>query len=191
MMKNIPLLSVLTTALLAGASVPAAAQQKLLPAQSELVFVAKQMGVPISGHFKKFDAQVSFDAAKLATSKVTFTVDMGSGTLGAPEMDSELPKAPWFNAPKFPQATFASSAFKALGAGKYEVAGQLNIKGQTVQVLVPLVMTQNGAVTVATGVLPIKRLAFKIGDGEWADTSMVADDVQVKFKFSLTGVGKL
>ena len=45
MMKNIPLLSVLTTALLAGASVPAAAQQKLLPAQSELVFVAKQMGV--------------------------------------------------------------------------------------------------------------------------------------------------
>jgi polyisoprenoid-binding protein YceI len=60
-----------------------------------------------------------------------------------------------------------------------------------VDVLVPLTMTQTGAVTVATGVLPIKRLAFKIGDGEWADTSMVADDVQVKFKLSLSGVGKL
>jgi polyisoprenoid-binding protein YceI len=56
---------------------------------------------------------------------------------------------------------------------------------------VPLVMTQTGAITVATGVLPIKRLAFSIGDGDWADTSMVADEVQVKFKFSLSGVGKL
>jgi hypothetical protein len=36
----------------------------------------------------------------------------------------------------------------------------------------------------------IKRLAFKIGENEWADTSMVADDVQVKFKLALSGLGK-
>ena len=185
------ILSSLTATLLATTALSAAAQQKLVPAQSELTFVARQMGVPITGHFKKFDAQISFDAAKLASSKVSFSVDMGSGTLGSAEMDSELPKAPWFNAPKFPQATFSSSAFKALGAGKYEVAGKLSIKGQALDVTVPLAMTQSAGVTVAAGVLPIKRLAFKIGDGEWADTSMVADDVQVKFKFSLTGVGKL
>jgi len=182
---------VLSSLLLTGLALPALAQQKLVPAQSELVFVAKQMGVPITGHFKKFDAQVSFDAAKLASSKVAFTVDMGSGTLGAPEMDSELPKAPWFNVPKFPQASFTSTAFKALGAGKYEVAGQLSIKGQAQPVQVPLTMTQSGTVTLASGVLHIKRLAFRIGDGDWADTSMVADEVQVKFKFALTGVGKL
>jgi polyisoprenoid-binding protein YceI len=184
-------LSALTATLLAGVVLPAAAQQKLLPAQSELSFAAKQMGVPVSGHFKKFDAQVSFDAAKLATSKVTFSVDMGSATMGSAEADSELPKAPWFNVPKFPQATFTSTAVKALGAGKYELAGKLSIKGQAREVLVPLAMTQMGAITVATGVLPIKRLAFSIGDGDWADTSMVADEVQVKFKFSLSGVGKL
>jgi len=190
-MKISSFLSALTLALLAGVALPAAAQQKIISAQSELTFVAKQMGVPINGYFRKFDAQISFDAGKLATSKVMFTVDVGSGTLGAPEMDSELPKATWFNATKFPQATFTSSGFKALGAGKYEVAGQLNVKGQAREVLVPLVMTQTGAVTVVTGVLLIKRLAFKVGEGDWADTSMVADDVQVKFKFSLSGVGKL
>jgi polyisoprenoid-binding protein YceI len=86
---------------------------------------------------------------------------------------------------------FTSSAFKALGGGKYEVAGKLAIKGQTRDVTVPLAMTQSGAVTMATGMLPIKRLAFKIGDGEWADTSMVADDVQVKFKLALSGLPKL
>jgi len=190
-MKTSLYLSALSTLLLASLALPVAAQQKLVPAQSELVFVAKQMGVPITGHFKKFDAQVSFDATKLASSKVAFTVDMGSGTLGAPEMDSELPKTPWFNVPKFPQASFTSTAFKALGAGKYEVAGQLSIKGQAQPVQVPLTMTQSGAVTLVSGALPIKRLAFRIGDGDWADTSMVADEVQVKFKFALTGVGKL
>lgn len=184
-------LTTLASALLFGFALPAASQQKLLTAQSELAFTAKQMGVPINGHFKKFDAQVSFDATKLAASKVAFTVDMGSATLGSKEMDSELPTAPWFNVPKFPQASFSSSSIKALGAGKFEVAGQLAIKGQVQNVQVPLTMTQTGTVTVATGVLPIKRLAFKIGDGDWADTSMVADDVQVKFKLSLSGVAKL
>ncbi len=182
---------VASAVLLTAAALPAAAQQKLLLAQSELAFTAKQMGVPINGHFKKFDAQVNVDAARLAASRVTLTVDMASASIGTPEMDSELPKAPWFNVVKFPQASFASTSFKALGGGRYEVAGTLKVKGQAQPVVVPLTMTQSGALTVASGVLPIQRLAFRIGDGDWADTSMVADDVQVKFKLSLSGVGKL
>lgn len=184
------LLRLLTVALTTIA-LPAAAEQKLLPAQSEIAFEIRQMGVPVQGHFKKFDARIDFDAEKLATSKVSFNVEIASATLGSPEMDFELPKAAWFNAAQFPQARFTSSAFRALGGGKYEVVGKLAIKGQTRDVTVPLAMTQSGAVTTATGVLPIKRLAFKIGDGEWADTSMVADDVQVKFKLALSGIPKL
>ena len=170
---------------------PAVAQKKLVPAQSEVQFTARQMGVPLEGHFKKFDAQVSFDPAKLATSKIVFTVDTGSATMGSRETDAELPKATWFNVPQFPQATFQSSAIKALGAGKFEVTGKLSIKGMARDVVVPVTLVQNGATTLATGALPLKRLAFKIGENEWADTSMVADDVQVKFKLALTGVGKL
>ena len=173
------------------AAQPAVAQQKLVPAQSEVQFTARQMGVPLEGHFKKFDAQVSFDPAKLATSKIVFTVDTGSATMGSRETDAELPKATWFNVPQFPQATFQSSAIKALGAGKFEVTGKLSIKGLARDVVVPVTLVQNGATTMATGALPLKRLAFKIGENEWADTSMVADDVQVKFKITLSGVGKV
>ncbi|MDD2845526.1 MAG: YceI family protein [Rhodoferax sp.] len=185
------LLPALLVATFSAVALPAAAQQKLLPAQSSMAFEIKQMGVPVQGHFKKFDAQINFDAAKLAASKVNFTVDIASTTLGAPEMDSELPKPTWFNTAKFPQAQFTSSAFKALGGGKYEVTGKLAIKGQSRDVTVPLSMTQAGAITTASGVLPIKRLAFKIGEGDWADTSMVADDVQVRFKLALSGIPKL
>ena len=170
---------------------PKAPAQQLLAAQSSIGFIARQMGVPIEGHFKKFDGQISFDATKPASSKVAFTVDIASATLGTPETDAELPKSDWFNTAKFPQASFASAAVKPLGSGKYEVAGKLTIKGQTRDVVVPVTMTQTGTVTLAVGVLPIKRLAFKIGENEWADTSMVADDVQIKFKIALSGAGKL
>lgn len=181
---------VIGAALVAGAQA-ALAQQQLVPAQSEVQFTARQMGVPLEGQFKKFSAQVAFDPAKLATSKIAFTVDTGSATLGVPETDAELPKPTWFNVPKFPQATFQSSSVKGLGAGKFEVAGKLSIKGFSRDVVVPVTLTQNGAATTATGTFSLKRLAFKIGENEWSDTSMVADDVQVRFKLALTGVGKL
>ena len=181
---------VLGAALLAAAQA-ALAQQQLVPAQSEVQFTARQMGVPLEGHFKKFSAQVAFDPTKLATSKIAFTVDTGSATLGSRETDAELPKPVWFNVPKFPQAQFESTSIKALGGGKFEVAGKLTIKGTAQNVTVPVALAQSGATTTATGTLPLKRLAFKIGENEWADTSMVADDVTVKFKLALTGVGKL
>ena len=172
-------------------AVPAHAQQALQPAQSSIQFTAKQMGVPLEGHFKKFGAQIAFDPAKLATSRIAFTVDTGSATLGSRETDAELPKPTWFNVPKFPQATFQSSSIKALGGGKFDVTGKLTIKGQSRDVTVPVTLTQSGATTTASGTLALKRLAYKIGENEWADTSMVADDVQVQFKLALTGVGKL
>lgn len=168
----------------------AQAQQKLLPAQSEISFVSKQMGVPLDGKFKRFDAQIAFDPKKPEASTMAFTVDIASATLGNPEVDAELPKPTWFNTAKFPQATFQSTAVRSAGAGKLNVSGKLSIKGNVRDVVVPVTLVQSGPTTTASGTFAIKRLAFKIGENEWADTSMVADDVQVKFKLTLSGVGK-
>jgi polyisoprenoid-binding protein YceI len=54
---------------------------------------------------------------------------------------------------------------------------------------VPVTLSAAGANHTATGAFTIKRLEFRIGDGEWADTSMVADEVQVTFKLALAGLG--
>ncbi|WP_028605956.1 YceI family protein [Ottowia thiooxydans] len=183
--------SAMAAAVALVAAAPALAQQALVPAESSVSFVSKQMGVPVEGQFRKFGAQIAFDAAKPEAAKINLTIDTGSATLGVKETDAELPKPVWFNVPKFPQATFQSKSVKALGGGKFEVAGQLAIKGATRDVTVPVQLTQAGGKTTASGQFDIKRLAYKIGEQEWADTSMVADDVQVKFKLVLTGVGKI
>ncbi|MEY4978001.1 MAG: hypothetical protein RLZZ352_271 [Pseudomonadota bacterium] len=168
----------------------AQAQQALLPAQSEIAFVSRQMGVPVEGRFKRFSAQVAFDPAKLASSSVAFTVDTGSADISR-EANAELPKATWFNVAAFPQASFQSSSIKRISPSQFEVSGKLSIKGLSSAVVVPVTLAQSGNLTTATGSFAIKRLAFRIGEQEWADTSMVADEVQVKFKIALSGMPKL
>ncbi|MDO9005260.1 MAG: YceI family protein [Aquabacterium sp.] len=184
--------SAATALALATAAVPqlAYADQALVPAQSEITFVAKQLGVPLDGRFKRFAAQVAFDPKQLPASKVAFQIELGSVAVNA-DSDAELVKPEWFNTAKFPKATFQSSAIKALGGGRFEVAGKLAIKGHAKDLVVPVQLTQAGALTTATGTFAIKRLDFKVGDGDWADPSVVANDVQVKFKLVLQGVPAL
>lgn len=188
---NIPRsLFAVSLACLAAAAI-AQTGAKLLPAQSEIAFISKQMGVPVDGKFKRFDAQVAFDPKQPATGKIGFTIDLTSVTMGAAEVEAELAKPGWFDSKKLASATFQSSAIKATGPGKFDVAGKLSIKGSARDVVVPVTLTQAAGTTTASGAFVIKRLDYKIGDGEWSDTSMVGDDVQVKFKLALTGVGAL
>ncbi len=183
-------LSVTSLAVLSAFASPCLAQT-VNPAQSEIAFTSKQMGVPVDGRFKTFAAQVAFDPKKPEAAKIGFTIDLASVSLGSPEPEAEIVKPDWFDTKKFPQATFASSTVKALGGGKFEVAGKLTIKGAAKDVVVPVTLAQSGGATTATGSFVIKRLDFRIGDGDWKDTSMVANDVTVRFKLALTGVAAL
>lgn len=189
----------LAVALLGAALVPAWAQTKpaapaapaaaqLQAAGSEIAFVTRQMGVPVEGKFGKFSAQIALDPKKPETGSVAFSIDTGSARFGSAELDAEVPKPTWLNVPRFPQASFQSVAIKGLGAGKFEVAGKLSIKGLVRDITVPVQLTQTGPNSTASGAFTLKRLDFKVGEGEWTDTSMLANDVQVRFKLALTGV---
>ena len=184
----------LSAALLGAVAHPAMAQAKpavLQAAGSEIAFTTKQMGAPVEGKFGKFSAQITLDPKKPETGSVAFSIDTGSARFGSAELDAEVPKATWLNVPKFPQATFQSSSVKAAGPGKFTVAGKLSIKGATQDVVVPVQVVQAAGLSTASGSFTIKRLAFKVGDGDWADTSMVADDIQVRFKLVLGGLAPL
>lgn len=180
-------LAALALVALSASSLSHAADQTLVPAQSEITFVAKQLGVPLNGRFKRFTAQSAFDPKSPQTSKIAFQVDLGSATVSA-DADPELSKPEWFNTAKFPKATFQSGVIKALGGGKFEVAGKLSIKGTARDLVVPVALSQANGLSTVTGGFALKRLDFKVGDGDWADTSVVANDVQVKFKIVLQGV---
>lgn len=168
--------------LLAVALVAAAAPLKTDVAKSTVSATFKQMNVPVEAKFKKFNANIDYDAAKPDAAKATVDIDTASMDLGDPEYNKEVAKKDWFNAAQFPKATFVSSSIKPAGAGKFTVAGKLTIKGKAADVAFPMTVKTEAGKQVFEGALPIKRLAYNIGEGEWKDTSTVADEVVIKFR---------
>jgi polyisoprenoid-binding protein YceI len=170
----------------AGSAAIAAAQTPTAVAmdKSYIRFVSKQMNVPVEGRFRKFTANITFDARKPEATKAEFEVDVASADLGNPEGETELKRKTWFNSEAFPKAKFVSGSVKALGGDRFEVTGPLTIKGTTQNIVATATLKSDPTgVTTAEGKFPMKRLQFKIGEGQWADTDTVADDVEVRFKF--------
>ena len=149
--------------------------------KSTITATSKQMNVPVEGKFNKFTAQVAFDPAKPAEGSAQFSVDVGSYDLGDDSYNEQVRGKDWFDAKTYPQATFVSSAIAPAGGNRFTVTGKLTIKGKSQTVAVPVTVTQQGPVQAFDGLLPIKRSQFDIGTGEWKDTSVVADDVVIKF----------
>jgi polyisoprenoid-binding protein YceI len=172
----------LPVSILAVALAASAAPLKADLAHSSVAATFKQMNVPVEAKFTKFSANVDYDAAKPESSKARVDIDTASLDLGEAEMNKEVAKKDWFNSAQFPKASFVSSSIKPAGPGKLAVTGKLSIKGKSADVTFPLTVKAEGGKQVFEGALPIKRLAFNIGEGEWKDTSMVADEVVIKFR---------
>jgi len=181
----------IATALLAFSAFfapPLAAQQRLLPAQSEIAFTSRQMGVPVHGRFRMFEAQIEFDPKQPEAARIALRIDLASVSLGTAETEAELAKPGWFDTRRFPQASFTSTSVKSTGPGRFDVIGKLTLKGASRELTVPVTLLQAGPATTASGSFAIRRLDYRIGDGDWSDPSLVADEVLVKFRLVLAGV---
>ncbi|MGN6314985.1 YceI family protein [Trinickia sp.] len=167
-------------------AMPSGARAEVDLNKSLITAISKQMNVPVEGVFKKFSASVHFDPSAPSSGSAQLTVDVGSYDLGDPSYDSQVIGKDWFDAQTYPTATFVSSAIAAAGGGQYRVTGKLTIKGRSAMVVVPVTLTQTENTQALDGALPIKRSQFDIGTGEWKDTSIVADEVTIKFHLVAT-----
>jgi polyisoprenoid-binding protein YceI len=173
---------IFAAAMILAIALPAlAAIVKLDTNKSTVGIMFKQMNVPIDAKFKKFTASIDYDSAKPELSKAIVEIDVSSFDLGDPEYNKEVLKKEWFNAAQFPKASFISTSMKTGPDGKLNVTGNLTIKGKTLVIGFPLSVKKEGNNQFFDGSIPIKRLAFSIGEGEWKDTEMLADEVVIKF----------
>jgi polyisoprenoid-binding protein YceI len=149
--------------------------------KSRVTATSNQMNVPTEGTFKKFTAQLDFDPAKPSSGSARLSIDTASYDLGDESYNQQVRGKDWFDTAQYPAATFVSSAIAPAGGNQFKVSGTLTIKGKSENVTVPVTLTQQGATQTFDGTLPIKRSQFDIGTGEWKDTSVVADEVLIKF----------
>lgn len=182
-MKSTPLFllaAILAIVLPTGAQAPA---KPIDLGKSEIRFVSRQMNVPVEGRFKRFKGTVRFDAKNPEASSVEIEIDVASVDTGTPDGDIEAQRPLWFNAPQFPMAKFVTKSIKPLGGNKYEATGMLTIKGVAAEVVSPLTLTEAAGTRTAQGEFAMKRLQFRVGEKQWADTDTVADQVRVRYRF--------
>ena len=108
-------------------------------------------------------------------------MDLASIDTGFAEGDNEVAGTQWFDSKAFPSAHFDSASVKALGNDRFEVTGQLSIKGRTRAVSAPTTVSIRGSEATFDGSFVLKRADFAIGEGPWADFSILANEILVRF----------
>lgn len=172
--------------LLLAALAPAmafAASYKALPG-STLGFSSTFQGERFTGRFKTFAPVLRFDPAKLGDARLDVSIDLASVDTQNTERDDGLRSTDFFNIHKQAQARYVATKFRALGQGRFVADGVLSLNGASKAV--PLTFTwTGGAKPVLNGTATVRRLDFQVGTGEWADTELLPNDVQVSTRLQL------
>jgi len=153
------------------------------PNQSTLKFIATQNNAPVEGSFKHFSGEINFDPNDLQDSKIHIVVDMNSIETTYSDLTTTLQTAEWFNITLFPKADFTSTSIQKKSGDQYEAKGSLTIRGQTqpISLSFTAVESPKGHAKVQGDTI-LKRSAFGIGQGEWASTDEIKNEVKVVFK---------
>ena len=172
---------VFSLALALATSLPAAAANYAQTAGSSLGFSGKYQGEAFNGQFPGFVTTFSFDPTQLATAKLDVAIPLATATTRNADYDSELRGTSFFSSKKFPQARYTATKFRSLGGNKYAADGTLSLRGVSKPVTLAFTWTA-GAKPVLTGTALVKRLDFGVGSGDWADTSLIPNEIAVTTK---------
>jgi polyisoprenoid-binding protein YceI len=171
----------------------AAAATWMLRDGSAIKFTAYQEGAPVEGSFRDFTAEIAFEPDKLTASRLAAEIDTASVATGHKDRDTALRSASFFDVATWPRATFGSDRVAHQGGDRYEAQGQLTIRGVTKDVVLPFRLTiaekAGRRLATATGELTISRLDYGVGQGEWASTKTVGEEVVIHIEIVAAAPG--
>ena len=149
-----------------------------------LRFTATQAGAKFPGHFGEFTVRLDFDAANPAKGVLDVTVAMASADTADQDRDEVLHGRDFFWVVRFPGASYHAEGFKR--DGKAWVAnGKLTLRGVTQPVAVRFEVKPKQKLLGMKGGAGLRRLEFGVGQGDWTDTTWLADPVDIAFDLSL------
>jgi polyisoprenoid-binding protein YceI len=99
---------------------------------SEVHFKVKHLVIStVTGSFKNFSGNASFDGDNLENGHIEFTLDTNSIDTNQEQRDGHLKSGDFFDVANFPEIKFVSTSFKKIKDDHYKVAGNLTMKGVT------------------------------------------------------------
>ena len=158
---------------------PAGQGQKyaITPQNSKIEFVGSQVTGHHDGSFGDFSGQINYAGAP-ENSRVNVTIKTASLTADDPKLTEHLKTPDFFDAAKFPEATFVSTAIKAGGdkGASHTVTGNLTLHGVTKAITFPATINVTPDVATVESSFSINRKDFGINYAGPAD-NLIRNDV--------------
>lgn len=179
-LKQSLLISLLSLALAGAAS---AETYTIDPVHSSVGFSLRHLVSKFSSSFTKVSGTINYDAAKPEAGSVEATIEIGSVATANEKRDNHLKSPDFFDAAKFPSATFKSKSWKKTGENTFDVTGDLTIKDVTKEVVLKTTLVGTGpgmGGAVLTGweaTTTLKRSDFGVGGPMFA--APLGDDVTI------------
>ena len=147
----------------------------------------------VEGSFKIFNGSVTSKDDAFEGATADFTIDIASINTDNADRDNHLRGDDFFNAEKYPKATFKSTSFKKVKGNKYELKGNLTIRDVTKPVTFDV--TFGGTVKDPWGntkagfkaTTTIKRLEYGLKWNSMIETggAVVSDEVAITVNLEL------
>ena len=175
---------------------PALAKKwEMIAEKSSITFHGKQMGTEFDGFIKFFTPEIYFDESNLEQSKVIVDIDINSIDAKDAERNKSIKGPDWFKTDEFPTARFESEKFAKTGENAFTADATLTIRGVAVPVQFPFTLTHQAVGfgqdrAIVTGSVTLDRSKFQLGQGDWADPSVIANEVQVDVKVTTIPASK-
>lgn len=150
-------------------------------AGSTIGFVGSKVTGKHEGKFEKVSGKISLADGKAEGGSVTFEVETASVKTDQADLDKHLKAPDFFDAEKFPKATFVSTAIKAGGekGATHMVTGDLDLRGTKKSITFPVTIAITPDAVTGTAEFSINRKDFGIViEGKKDD--LIRDDVLMK-----------
>jgi polyisoprenoid-binding protein YceI len=160
--------NLIAAVIIAGLASVASAKDtyKFDPSGSTIGFSVHQFLGTTRGKFTNFSGKIEIDREHPENSSVTAQIDVSSIDTRIKKRDDHLRSAEFFNAEKFPRATFKSRSVKQTGPQSGDILGDFTMHGVTrpitlhVKLLTPINETAQTRWGVSTD--PINRREFNL-----------------------------
>ena len=154
--------------------------------EGTLEITVQQMGAAVTGRFADWTAAITYDRTDRpgVQGNVTVTVAIASLTLGSVTAQAMGPD--YFDAERFATAQVTGEIVKE--ADDHALIGTLDLRGVTVPLRLPFVLSLDGDTARAEGRVTLDRRDFAIGGG-MTDPSQLGFDVEVRFALTATRGG--
>lgn len=179
------MLSAIFTSLVLLISNPSAddakAVYKVSTIESKVVWTGEKLAGTHTGTINLTQGDLQFDGDKLTGG--SFTIDMN--TIVDTDLEGEykgkleghLKSDDFFGVATYPTAAFKITSVKSTGRNKYDVTGDITIKGTTEKITFPAELAISGTKVTATSKITVDRSKFNVKYGSKSFFAEIGDKV--------------